>query len=107
MLVTRFLINFYKNLKFYFKNISIHGLYSIFRSTYWLETIFWVIIFLIAVHYLFQLLYENLINFYNQPVTKAIETTVYPVTLVPFPAVTVCNFNVAQKSNVLPIAKML
>lgn len=107
MLITRFLFNFYKNLKFYFKNISIHGLCSIFRSTYWLETIFWIIIFLFGVQYFVALLYENIINFYNQPVTKSIETTVYPVTLIPFPAVTVCNFNVAQKSNVEPIAKML
>lgn len=92
-----------KNFKDCFYHISIHGLRNIFRSRSKFEITFWIIMFLMGFIYCCILLYENVIEFNYQKVLRIIDTTAYPIYQVPFPAVTLCNFNSVYK----PRAKLI
>lgn len=96
-----------KVLKTNFGGISIHGLRSIFRSTTTFEFIFWIVIFLIGLVYCCILLYENIADFNQQRVLRTIDTTAYPVFQVPFPAVTLCNFNFVYKLKMKNLETLL
>lgn len=96
-----------KCIKNNFKYISIHGLRSIFRSRTKCEVYFWTIIFVIGVVYYCILLHENVIEFNYQRVLRTIDTTAYPIFQVPFPAVTLCNFNFVYKPKIKKIENLL
>lgn len=96
-----------KNSKDNFRDITIHGLKSIFRSTSIFELIFWIVIFICGAIYCCMLLNVNVEDYNNQHVLRTIDTTAYPIFQVPFPAVTICNFNFVYKSKLKPFEEIL
>lgn len=87
-------------IKKYFIETSIHGLKYIFETKRAaIERLFW----LIAVGTLWTcgivLIYKVIDKWQTSPVLVSFDSTVTPITQIPFPAVTFCNMNKVLKSR--------
>lgn len=105
--ISKWRLNYFRNIKHHFQNISIHAIPQIFLSNSWFEFLFWITVTACGLYYFLVLLNDNLISFHNKPLVKTIDTVAYPTASLPFPAVTVCNYNVVYQPKADEIAELL
>lgn len=97
LVIYKYILNVYNNIKFYFYTTGIHGLGQVFRGKSWYSALFWLVISIGGTVSFYYLLRSSMKVFDNQPVLRHIDTTAYPISRVSFPAVTICTFNFVYK----------
>lgn len=100
-------LNYFRNIKRHFQNISVHAIPQIFLSKSWFDILFWITVSACGLHYFLVLLNNQLLSFHNMPLIKTIDTVAYPTASLPFPAVTVCSSNMVYQPRADEIAELL
>lgn len=87
---------------------SLHGFQYIMNPKLAFCTrFFFTAVCLASIVFCFYLSKLQLYEYNENPVMTSLTTTAYPVWKVPFPSVTICNFNIVYKNTMLKMAKML
>lgn len=95
-------------LKHYCNTTGLHGLNYITRSdTTRSEKIFWIIVIIIAIITAIVLVVISSNWSSETPTVTVIESTHFNTWNVPFPAVSICNFNKISKRKAMQQARML
>lgn len=95
------LTRFGKNLKRSCRNISLHGFINISESKSVLEMTFWLCVQALCFVLCLWLMAIHWLRYQSRPTVTTIKSTAYPISDIPFPAVTVCNSNVVHKKKIL------
>lgn len=81
-------------------NTSVHGVKFIGQtSLHWTERLFWCILVLCAILSIASVSLELSDKFSNSPLSTVVESTIYPVSEIAYPAVTICNRNRFSKER--------
>ncbi|XP_058123048.1 sodium channel protein Nach-like [Anopheles ziemanni] len=93
------------------ENSSLHGLRYIGRSNATRANLLlrfvWSLFALVSLAFTLMLASSAWDQFRSNPTLTTIETTTYPVSLIPFPSVTLCNINKIHSAKALEMSKML
>ncbi|XP_044255826.1 sodium channel protein Nach-like [Tribolium madens] len=94
--------------KNYFQESSLHGFHYITdQKSSKFKSYFWALVCTISTCLCFMLIRSQFMSYYSNRITTTIATTAFPVWEVPFPAVTICNFNVVYKDATIEIKELL
>ena len=86
----------------YFANTSLHGpKYIIEAGRHWIEKVFWILVFIGAIALGVYLTERIFTKWQSTPVLTSISTTNYPLTEIPFPAVTICPNPKGMKGKII------
>ncbi|XP_046452018.1 pickpocket protein 28-like [Daphnia pulex] len=88
------------------ENTSIHGLKYIFEDgSILLERLIWLLVFLCGVCFSSYFCVQMWHKWEESPVLTSVETQLYPLNNIYFPAVTICNVNKVSKRKLLETLK--
>jgi hypothetical protein len=86
--------------KNYFSETSLHGFrYITDAKSSKFKSFFWALVCIISTCLCFILIRSQIRSYYSNRITTTILTTAFPIWEVPFPTVTLCNFNLIYKNN--------
>ncbi|XP_063907596.1 sodium channel protein Nach-like [Zophobas morio] len=87
-------------IKKYYRETTLHGFrYITDPDSSKFKSYFWTIVCLISTVLCFILIRSQFRSYYSNRITTTILTTAFPIWEVPFPAVTICNFNLVYRHN--------
>ncbi|KFB51117.1 AGAP006703-PA-like protein [Anopheles sinensis] len=93
------------------ENSSLHGLRYIGRSNATRANLLlrfvWSLVALVSLGFTLMLASSAWDQFRSNPTLTTIETTTYPVSLIPFPSVTLCNINKINSAKAMEMSQML
>ncbi|KAL9925199.1 sodium channel protein Nach-like isoform 1-T1 [Glossina fuscipes fuscipes] len=99
---------FRKNLKNFCQSTSLHGFSYIARTDLTkTERMFWIIAIFTAIVTCVALVLATYFWNFNIPTVTVIDSSHYPIWQVPFPAITLCNFNKISKRKALQLLKIM
>lgn len=94
-------------LRKYLKVTSIDGFHYFVDQKSKTKQLFWFIICLGCIIFSFYLVYLQLIEYTTNVTSNPIKTTAYPIWKVPFPALTICNYNIVYKDHIQKFENIL
>nr|XP_039255280.1 acid-sensing ion channel 5-like [Styela clava] len=105
-------INAYTNLSFTFftnsfiEDVGMQGIRYVFRrNASWYRRLIWLIVLLASVTYSLYISINNLLDYQKFPTSTKLE--LHFVDKMEFPAVTICNYNVYQRSKMTAKENMM
>lgn len=94
---------FYKNIAHFLRNYltvtTLHGFHYLIDQRTLTKKTFWLLLCAVSIIFSAYLMYLQTIEFTTNVTSNPLVTTTYPVWERPFPAVTVCNYNLIYKAN--------
>lgn len=95
--------DFYKNfllsLREYLTVTTLHGFHYLIDQRTLTKKIFWLLLCVISLIFSAYLIYLQTIEYNTNVTSNPLVTTTYPVWERPFPAFTVCNYNLIYKAS--------
>lgn len=83
-----------KVFKRFCENTTIHGVkYLSMSNQHWSERIIWILLVSIGFAGMAYISYLLQLRFSGTPLATVVESTIYPVSLIPYPSITICNYH--------------
>lgn len=91
----------------YLKYTSVNGFHYLINTKSKTKILFWFTICLCCIAFSLYLVYLQLVEYTTNVTSNPIKTTAYPIWKVPFPALTICNYNIVYKDRTKKFEELL